>query len=429
MFTISWIQDVEPNWPEFIEQPTVPELYVLDTDFEFDGQVKQRPEDYHATEILDQKPTGTGPNTYMRLQKKDISTIELVQVLAEFLDREEEDFCVADYKDRNSLAIQWISLEHLDPRALNNFQHEEIDMIKVTRHTEKLKPVNLKGNRFEITVRNIENGTADQVRAGLHELSKRGVPNWFGRRSFGYRQNNHLLGWALIKKKWDWFLKELVDNPTEADNQRIQSARRSAEEGDWQRALERFPEQFRAERESLESLIRYSENRERAVEVIPKVHRQLFLRAMQAFAFNSFLAERIDDFDTLVEGDVAYMHETAGCFPVTNPDDEEPRLDRFEISPTGPLYGEKSLGASSEIGDLEDEVLENCGLSYENFQRCRYPIQGRRRPLRVPISQISVQSLSETELEIGFFLPRNSYATSVLEELMKERLSLVPEVF
>lgn len=422
MSTISWIKDADPEWPETLDENPLPELYQLDEDLAISGSVKESPEDYHVTEILDQPPSGNGPNTYMRLQMTEIGTLEVIQILADFLDRDTEDFCVADYKDRQSVAIQWVSLEHLDPRALDNFQHDRIEIIKITRHGEKLQPVDLEGNRFEITLRDVSDGAVEKVEEGLSVLEERGVPNWYSRRIFGYRQNRHYLGWALVKKKWDWFLKELLAEPRDVDSQRLRTARNSASEGDWKRALERFPQEFRAEREALSSLSRYPDNKERSVEVIPKIYRQLFLTGLQAFAFNKFLAARNGDYDKLLEGDVAYMHETAGCFPVMEPKDEKPRLDRFEISPTGPLYGEKSLGASADVGDLEDDILEECELSYGDFQRCRYPVQGRRRPLRVPISQVSVQALENNDLELGFFLPRNSYATSVLEELLQERL-------
>jgi tRNA pseudouridine13 synthase len=400
----------------------VPELYRLDEEFTTSGTVRESPEDFHVTEILENSPTGNGPNTYIRLQVRELDTLEVVQILAEYLDRETEDFCVADYKGSQSVALQWISLEHLDPRALDNFQHDNIEIIKITRHPEKLQPVDLEGNRFEITLREISEEAPEAVRGGLKILRERGVPNWYSKRAFGYRQNYHYLGWALVKKKWDWFLKELLGEPRSQDTQRMRTARASAAEGDWKRALERFPESFRAEREALNSLSRYPDNKERSVEMIPKVYRQRYLTGLQAFAFNKFLAERGDDYDTLLEGDVAYMHDTAGCFPVMEPKDEKPRLDRFEISPTGPLYGEKSLGASEDVGELEDEILEQCELTYGDFQRCRYPVQGRRRPLRVPISQVSVQELESGDLELGFFLPRNSYATSVLEEFLRRRL-------
>lgn len=422
-----WMQNVQPEWPSFLQQEPLPEQFLLDEEHGFEGTVKQKPEDFQVTEILSSAPTGAGPNTYIRVQKRNMTTPTMIQVLADYLDRSPRDFCVADYKDRQSIAIQWVSLEHLDPRSVDDFQHENIKIIQISRHPEKLKRVDLKGNRYEITIRDVGNDALENARHGLDILQTRGVPNWFGSQKFGIRRTNHFLGWALIKKKWEWFLFEHLNHPMEWEDERIQAARSSAREGDWTRAMERFPEQYLAQHKSLESLKRYPDNKERAIEVIPEDRRDYVLSALQAFSFNAFLSERLERFDMLHQGDVAYMHESAGCFPVMDPKDEKPRLERFEISPTGPLFGEKFLGASGDVGQLEDEILEAMNLTYNDFQRTRYPIQGRRRPLRLPIGQIRTQKLDKDQLELGFFLPRGGYATVVLEELMHRRLTLNDE--
>lgn len=424
---MSWMQEIKPEWPPFLQNEPLPEQFLLDEDAGFEGIVKQKPEDFQVTEILSTDPSGAGPNTYIRVQKRKMTTPTMIQILADYLDRSPRDFCVADYKDRQSIAIQWVSLEHLDPRSLDDFQHENIKIIQLSRHPEKLKRVDLEGNRFEITVRDVDDGALASARTGLNTLQERGVPNWFGSQTFGIRGTNHHLGWALIKKKWEWFLYEHLNNPRDWEDERIQAARSSAGDGDWSRALERFPEDSIVQHKSLESLKRYPDNKERAIEVIPEDRRNYFLSALQAFAFNAFLSERLEAYDILREGDVAYMHDSAGCFPVMDPKDEKPRLERFEISPTGPLFGEKFLGASEDVGELEDEILGKMDLSYNDFQRTRYPIQGRRRPLRLPISQIRTQTLDDDQLELGFFLPRGGYATVVLEELMHRRLNLNDE--
>lgn len=419
---MSWIEDVEPEWPEALKEDPIPDVFILDEDNSFDGSVKRTPSDFQVSEVLGKELTGSGPNTFMRVKTENIATPSVVQVLADFLDRDPMDFCLAEYKDRHALAVQWISLEHLDPRALDNFQHDQIEIIQITRHEDKLKKEDLAGNRFELIVYDVDKEAGDKSRAGLNVLSSRGVPNWFGNQCFGSRGTNQYLGWSLIKKKWDWFLHELLVASNGDDDERLQAARRAASMGDWERALERFPEEMTAERQALESLDRYPDNRERAIEVIPEDRRQYYLRSLQAYAFNQFLAERIEFFDKLEKGDVAFMHESAGCFPVMDPRDEKPRLDRFEISPTGPLYGEKFLGAAEDVGDLEDEIIDDLDLSYGDFQRSRYPVQGRRRPLRAPITQIRVQEVEDDELELSFFLPRGSYASVVLEELLHTRL-------
>ncbi|MFP4686676.1 MAG: tRNA pseudouridine(13) synthase TruD [bacterium] len=418
---ISWIEEVKPKWPKTLQEPPVPDIFILDEELGFKGKIKQKGRDFQVSEILAQEPLGTGPNTFLRIKKKNISTLELIEALAEYLDREIEDFCVAEYKGPRCVAIQWISLEHLDPRALAGFDHPEAQIIQISRSEERLKPVNLKGNRFEVIIRDVDSGALEKARRGLELLKKSGAPNWFGGQCFGYRKNRHLLGWALIKKKWEWFLYEFLNNPVKVDNDEVNKARKEAASGNWKKALELFPESCKAERAALKSLKRYPRNKERACSVIPVEYRRFFLLALQGYAFNDFLARRIDKFDQLVEGDVAFMHGSEGCFPVVDPRDERPRMDRFEISPTGPMFGEKFLGASKEMEDLEDQVIERLDLTYEDFQRSRYTIPGRRRPLRAPIAQTRAQMLNKKDMELGFFLPRSSYATVIIEELMHRR--------
>ncbi len=425
---MSWLADVSPEWPEVLRDDPMPDDFILDEDLGFDGKVKQNPEDFQVTEILADEPVGSGPNTFIRIQKREMSTRSVVQVLAEFLDRDPDDFCVADYKERQTVATQWISLEHLDPLSLEAFTHDKIEIIRLTRDEDKLEPQDLRANRYEVTIRDVSSDAEENARAGLDVLRRRGAPNWFGNQCFGYRETYHYLGWALIKKEWDWFLHELLNKPRPVDSERLRQARTSASQGDWERAEERFPSHFTAEREAVKSLQRYPDNHSRAAEVIPEDARGFYLRALQGFAFNKFLQRRLDAFDELVPGDVAFMHETSGCFPVMDPDDERHRLERFEISPTGPMYGEKFLGGSAEVEELEDRILEELDLSYSDFQRAKYPVQGRRRPLRVPILQSRIQAVDSEHLEVGFTLPQGSYATVVLEELMRQRFPLADEM-
>jgi len=45
-------------------------------------------------------------------------------------------------------------------------------------------------------------------------------------------------------------------------------------------------------------------------------------------------------------------------------------------------------------------------------------LEGERRPLRVPVGDIAWE-LAENRLTLGFSLPKGSYATSLLREIIK----------
>ena len=59
---------------------------------------------------------------------------------------------------------------------------------------------------------------------------------------------------------------------------------------------------------------------------------------------NHIVAKRIDSIDRVLLGDWAMKSDNGACFPVEQPEVEQLRADRFEISPTGPLFGSRTLG-------------------------------------------------------------------------------------
>lgn len=80
------------------------------------------------------------------------------------------------------------------------------------------------------------------------------------------------------------------------------------------------------------------------------------------------------------------------------------------LGPTGPIFGKKLKLATGVPGEIEDYVLKSTGLSLKDF-----PGDGKRRPLSIPI-----KGLECSETTLRFFLPKGSYATVLLREIVKE---------
>ncbi len=75
-----------------------------------------------------------------------------------------------------------------------------------------------------------------------------------------------------------------------------------------------------------------------------------FITAFQSCLFNHVLAERLETLGRVEEGDLAYKHENGAVFLIEDAVKEQPRADRFEISPSGPLYGFKIEDLQGETG-------------------------------------------------------------------------------
>ena len=121
-----------------------------------------------------------------------------------------------------------------------------------------------------------------------------------------------------------------------------------------------------------------------------------------------------DLFTRLLPGDIAKKHDTGGLFLVSDTAKEQPRADRLEISATGPIWGKKMKRAQAEAGGLEERILTSQGLTPDVFHK----EPGSRRSLRVVLRELTMRTESEG-LRLEFFLPKGSYATVLLDEIMK----------
>ncbi|HEY5974839.1 MAG TPA: tRNA pseudouridine(13) synthase TruD, partial [Geobacteraceae bacterium] len=145
----------------------------------------------------------------------------------------------------------------------------------------------------------------------------------------------------------------------------------------------------------------------------------LYLSACQSALFDQVLAQRLATFDQVLTGDIACKHANGACFLVDDATSAAPRAAAFEISATGPLFGARMLAPQGEPLALEEAVLAAAGLTGADFSQAGPArLSGERRPLRVPLGTPRLTS-QDGDLVVEFDLPKGSYATIVLRELMK----------
>jgi tRNA pseudouridine13 synthase len=186
-------------------------------------------------------------------------------------------------------------------------------------------------------------------------------------------------------------------------------------------ALRFYPEGWKAERRVLTALVAGAAP-EKALKAIPRRERVLFASALQSAIFNVCLARRLDGgaCDRLLSGDVLFSHRSGKARRVGDPGKEAAALARFDVSPAGPLVGEKMLEARGEPGEMEADVLRVLGLDRGALNKglARMGVRGGRRPYRARLRAEGV--LAEGgDLCLRFELPSGAYATEVLREVMK----------
>lgn len=147
----------------------------------------------------------------------------------------------------------------------------------------------------------------------------------------------------------------------------------------------------------------------------PRIKRFL-TSSVQSAVFNRFVSLRLERgvFRALLLGDMAKKHTTGGVFMVEDPSAESPRAVAGEVSATGTLFGKKTKPLALAAGELEQEALATFDLTPQAFASRR----GDRRLTRVFPSDASVQATADG-YSVTFGLPKGSFATSVLREIMK----------
>ena len=156
----------------------------------------------------------------------------------------------------------------------------------------------LRGNRFELVVRDVPEDALPALREALETLVARGAPNAFGAQRFGRDGDN-------VAKARAWL---------------VEGGR---------------PPRGRFEK-------------------------RLYVSALQSDAFNRALAERLEEgsFDRPIDGDLFRKEDTGGLFVSDDLARATERCAAWEISPTGPMFGRKMRAPEGEAGAREARLRE-----------------------------------------------------------------------
>jgi tRNA pseudouridine13 synthase len=383
------------------------------------GTLKDRPEDFVVDEIPLYPALGVGDHAYARIEKIGIPTREAMRRLAQHLQIPESRIGCAGLKDARAVTRQTLSLERVPLPRLEGLVLPGLRVISVKAHRNKLRPGHLAGNRFEVRVRGVVPDAEDRAAAVLRVILARGLPNGFGPQRFGTRGDTHLVGRALLRREFAEAVALMCGRPSPREHDpRVVEARRRFDAGDLEGARGSFPPSFATERRVIERLAQGG-TPEAAVRTIPSGVRRFFVSAYQSALFNGLLAERLPTFDRLEEGDLAWIHGKGAVFRVVDAAKEQPRCDAFEISPSGPVFGTKTVLASGGPGERETAALAREGLAPADFAVAGVArFEGERRPFRVPVGDPTFRA-EGGDLLLAFSLPRGAYATNLLAEVTK----------
>ena len=152
---------------------------------------KQSPEDFLVDEIPITTPSGDGEFALLRVEKRDANTADVATDLARQAGVGVRDVSWAGRKDRQAVTRQWFSV-HLPGRPDPDWSAIGGDrwrIIDAGRHHRKLRVGALKGNGFQVRLRDVA-GERAAIDERLALIATEGVPNYFGPQRFGVNGSN-----------------------------------------------------------------------------------------------------------------------------------------------------------------------------------------------------------------------------------------------
>ncbi|MFI5300542.1 MAG: tRNA pseudouridine(13) synthase TruD [Polyangiales bacterium] len=290
---------------------------------------KASPEDFVVDEIDAYPACSEGEHTFVRIRKRGLTTDGAARAIAAALGIDGRAIGWAGMKDRHAVATQRLSLHGTSPEAVAAMPPiDGLEIVEVLRHKNKLKPGHLHGNRFTIRLHAVPEDAREAIDAGLAKIAERGAPNYFGPQRFG----------------------------RDGDNA--------------ERALAFVRGETRPPRDARE--------------------RRLLFSALQSRWFNAVLAARVadDTFDVPQLGDLLQKIPTGGLFTCEDVETDRARAQRFEISPTGPMFGVKMATPGEAIAARELETLAADAITSEQLRAHRDLGEGTRRSLRLVVGDL-----------------------------------------
>jgi tRNA pseudouridine13 synthase len=154
------------------------------------GLLKSSADDFEVEEVLGFEPSGEGEHLFLWVEKRGLSTNELITRIARDYGLPPANFGYSGLKDKHALTRQWLSL-HLPGKAdpFETPQGDGYQVLSQARHHKKLRPGTHKFNRFRLCLREVAE-LSELSRQQIERVKITGFANYFGQQRFGRKQDN-----------------------------------------------------------------------------------------------------------------------------------------------------------------------------------------------------------------------------------------------
>ena len=271
------------------------------------------------------------------------------------------------------------------------------------------------GNSFKIKIKTSDNN----IHPFLLELNK--IANFYGLQRFGSeRMVTHLVGKALLERNYNKAIEYLLSYTSKYDSKFSKEIReRSRDPKNYHKLIQILPKGMDLERLILHTLVKGKDS-VAVIRSIPINIRRLFVQAYQSYIFNKCLSNALlsnEDIQKCKDGDLCFEIEKPLVFG---------RIRKFregvdsnnDVAPAIRLVGYNYQPGKNRFDHLTKRILADENISPTAFylkDLQELSLQMGFRQTSLFCSEFSYFGM----LELLFKLPKGSYATTLLRELIK----------
>jgi len=318
---------------------------------------KQQLEDFQVEEVLGFEPSGEGEHCCLWVEKTDWNSNDVAAHFARCLGIRARLVSHCGQKDRHAVTRQWFGI-HLPGEASPEpeiLEAEGIRILRTARNGRKLRRGSHDGNRFVIRLRDCD-GERAEIESRWAKIVETGVPNYFGPQRFGKRQDNVQQAERLFSGAYDVRDRNL---------------------------------------------------------------RGLLISAARSYLFNAVIAERVaaGTWNRPLDGEVyGFAANRSLILPHNCRGDEPERFAEGQIELTAPLWGQGDLLSESAVFELENAIGGQHGALAAGLEQLG--LRQERRVIRLKPGRPQFSWEDERDLVLRFDLPKGTFATTVLRELV-----------
>jgi tRNA pseudouridine13 synthase len=397
-------------------------IILLKAHIQFSMKIKQLPEDFVVEELSSIGPKKKGPVSLYLLEKNNLDVLAAKGEIRKKVKSKQATISFAGIKDKRAITKQYLTVKGKYGDKLN-FKTKQISLTHLGFTQKPLKTGDLKGNRFTITLRDLNKDQVKQIKNNVEKIKQLGFINYFDSQRFGEALlEEGFIAKHLMRENYELALK-LYFMPTEKISPERKKAYTIIQKnwGKWKKIQNEIQslDGIKNELKVIYSLVEHSDFL-KAFKIIDLKIREILMASYQSYLWNKALSQFIkSNLENTQE--VKYA---AGklIFPKLETEDYN-TVSHIIL----PMIDKDAIFRNPQIKEIMERILKKEKLTQEQLKLKKMGnvfLRSRLRDIVIHPKQLKILSEGEDTENIGkhqitikFDLQKGSYATILLKTL------------